>query len=238
MADGFLHCVSPSDSGSGCEAEARAITLDHALVMQSCFGQPRDTGLIQLAHDLTRGSHHKRPIRDGLAFGNKGPCPDQAVLPDGRAVLNRGPHANQAAVADRTPMQHRFVSHRTIRAKRQRIAGIGVDNRVFLNIGPVALSYRFVVAPDRHPAPDRDAQADMYIADDIGIGCNPCLIRIGKLGRNTVQRVKRHVRSSNSSFNSRTFSIRPGWRDLLLRSAVTMARTRASLSSISSLIST
>src|SRR5690606_7642174 len=73
-----------------------------------------------------------------------------------------------------------------------RKAQVVVDHHAFLDVGAGTEHDRLVVAAQHGAEPDTDILADMDIADDRRVGCDPVAVRSGELRFELAEGIKGH----------------------------------------------
>src|SRR6056297_2116670 len=113
-----------------------------------------DRLLVKFPDHLTRCAHDKAAIGNFLALGHQRTSPYQAIPTYLGTVEDGRPHPDQAVVTNLASVQHRLVTNGAPCPNCQGESYIGMQNTVFLNVGPCPHADELVVSAQRGPEPD------------------------------------------------------------------------------------
>src|SRR5690606_18210924 len=140
-------------------------------------------------------THNQRIVGELLALGDQRTGANQTVPTDAGAVEHNGAHADQTVLADGAAMQYGTVTDSAAAPDRQRKSGIGVHDRVFLDIGVGTDDDRLIIAARDDAEPDGNIAPNRDVADQGGVRRHPVAWKIFKARRLAVERVNRHLSS-------------------------------------------
>ncbi len=116
------------------------------------------------------------PIRDNGAGTKHRAGADHAVFSNHALAQDNRLHPDQTPFAHLRPMHYRAVANGYVVADLERLAGIAMQDAMFLNIDPIADPNRRDIAAHDTLEPERAIDADHHIAAENRVGGLPVLV--------------------------------------------------------------
>lgn len=130
-----------------------------------------DLFVTQRALYSRRKSHHERPRWDYRSWTDERTCRNKRLRSDAGIVEQNRADADQTSLFDVAPVQRRAMSNGYLSLENRWVRSMSnVNNRIVLDVGPVADANVMNITTNGAVAPDRSFFAEVYVTYNLSTG--------------------------------------------------------------------